>query len=967
MKTLLVALVCFFSFSTLKAQIIPGAINLSDLRPKNGQLDIEDFALRLQVPVIMPDGIALQTDVYLPIMQDSFAINLQLPFPILGVRRINLELLPRNFQYIVYDSINGQPNPNPYQLPAIMERTPYNKKNDEVIGSAFSLMGYAGFVQDMRGRYTSEGVYMPLYSDSWKKSDYHDYTHILDLTDPEDPSNGNFHEDGHNTVEYIKNNMFRKYDLDGDGIFETTDLIYNGSLGMFGASALAYNQLQAVSVKKVDPNGPGVKALFPIVGTLEFYRSTGFQNGVFREMLVSGWLRGQLVDTRDDLMDIDMDLQDNIHSSKDYGVANKFIAANKAIDHFVSIPYEGSPPGYYPNSIGRKDMDGSRAMINEMGESDPNGTVSRYTNMEVPTFMVAGWWDIFVDGSIETWALQRNHISSESSAKKKIKIIIGPWAHQTISSRTTGDVTYPQNVKDLTKIDIAEFTSGSGDLNINIAEVAESELLSWFRYNLNRNSYATVNEPKIRIPESKKWQKVVNNLFVRFPAEDYKLKFVDLVNFLTGAEGLKQVPLSIRANGAIIDLKLDIPSLGPLIEGFSSGKLERIPEVDFETVPDVRFYVAGPTNDPRNPKTGNYWFESDTFPLRENIIPTTFYLHKNGTLNMIPPVMDEGFAVYVHDPDNPVYTIGGPNMLVKTPDNERDSQGQFNLKDNRYAKFTIDRPDVLQFETDTLTDTISVIGFTKVKLFAKSNPQNAEMGDPTDTDFFVRFVDVFPDGREMYVYEGCVNARAREYAKKLAEGQEDDNAPFSNIETGKVYEFNFQTLPIAYTFGYGHRIKVLVSSSNHPRYQSNPNLPIEDGEFFRRQPKDGQTYIYKGVEMEPRKAVNRIAFSPLYPSQITFPVYGKEVVLSNKDNVFKNDFKLDMFPNPASERVNVVVNKSGNYILSIINTLGQELKHFRINDNLSINLKEFPKGAYFMKLSEAANPSNFISKTFVIQ
>lgn len=964
MKRSIGAIICLIILCLNVQAQIPGAINLSDLRAKNGQLDLEDFALRLQVPVTMPDGIALQTDVYLPIMQDSFAINLELPFPILGVRRINLELLPRNFQYIIYDSINGQPNPNPYQLPAIMERTPYNKKNDEVIGSVFSLMGYAGFVQDMRGRYTSEGVYLPLYSDSWKKSDYHDYTHILDLTDPDDPTNGNFHEDGHNTVEFIKNNLFRQYDLDNDGVFETTDLVYNGSLGMFGASALAYNQLQAISVQKQDPNGPGVKSLFPIVGTLEFYRSTGFQNGVLREQLVSGWLRGQLVDTDDTKMDIDFDLQNDIHSSNDYGVANKFIAANKAIDHFVTIPYEGSTPGYYPNSIGRKDMDGSRAMLNEMGQSDPNGTVSRYTNMEVPTFQVAGWWDIFIDGSLETWALQRKHVTE---TKKKQKIIIGPWAHQTISSRVTGDVTYPQNVKELTKIDIAELTSGEGELQLNIGEIAESELLSWFRYNLNRNNYANVGEPKIRIPESNKWQKVVNNLFVRFPAKEYRMKFVDLINFLTGADGLKQVPLSLRVNGVVIDLVLDIPSLGPLIDGFESDKFDKIPEVDFETVPDVRFYVAGPTNDPLNPTTGNYWFESDTFPLRTNIFPTTFYLHKNGDLNQTPPVSDEGFAIYVHDPDNPVYTIGGPNMIVKTPDNERDSQGQFDLKNPKYVNFTMERPDVLQFETDTLTDTISVIGFTKVKLFAKSNPQNASEGDPTDTDFFVRFVDVFPDGRELYVYEGCINARAREYAKSLAEGEENDNAPFSNIETGKVYEYTFQTLPIAYTFGVGHKIKMLVSSSNHPRYQSNPNLPMEDGQFFRRQPKDGQTYIYNGVEMEPRKAVNRIAFSPTHPSQVTFPVFGKEVVLSNKDNIFKNDFKLDIFPNPASEVVNVMANKSGDYILTFINTLGQEITSYRLNDNLSVNIKSFPKGAYFMRLSDANNPASFISKTFVIQ
>lgn len=78
-------------------------------------------------------------------------------------------------------------------------------------------------------------------------------------------------------------------------------------------------------------------------------------------VLVTGWLRGQIKDTRDEDMAIDGGLNDDIHSSKDYNTADKFEAANKAIDHFVTIRYENSPAGYYPNSIGRSDMDASKA------------------------------------------------------------------------------------------------------------------------------------------------------------------------------------------------------------------------------------------------------------------------------------------------------------------------------------------------------------------------------------------------------------------------------------------------------------------------------------------------------------------------------------------------------------------------------------------------------------------------------
>ena len=61
----------------------------------------------------------------------------------------------------MYDTINGEPNPNPWQLPCIFTRTPYKKSGDTEIGSALALLGYAGLTQDLRGRYESEGVYMP--------------------------------------------------------------------------------------------------------------------------------------------------------------------------------------------------------------------------------------------------------------------------------------------------------------------------------------------------------------------------------------------------------------------------------------------------------------------------------------------------------------------------------------------------------------------------------------------------------------------------------------------------------------------------------------------------------------------------------------------------------------------------------------------------------------------------------------
>jgi predicted acyl esterase len=315
----------------------------------NGQLDnIRELSTKVTIPITMPDGINLMTDVYLPILQDCVLVDVDIP--LVGNQRI--QILPKGVQFIMYDSVNGQPNPLPFQLPMVFSRTPYNKGSWDDAAAPINILGYTYAVQDMRGRYTSEGVYMPLYSDGWNKNPYHpSYGHVLDVTPLSDPRNGNKHEDGYYSIQAILNQPWT-FDNDGDGNPDTTDVLTNGRIGMFGASALGYNQYQAAAARKVDPSQPGLKCLIPIVATQEFYKSTGFQNGVFRDQLVNGWLKGQIfTGTDDDLNAIDNDIDNNLHSATDYGLPNKFEAANRAINHFATVQYLDGPAGYYPTAL----------------------------------------------------------------------------------------------------------------------------------------------------------------------------------------------------------------------------------------------------------------------------------------------------------------------------------------------------------------------------------------------------------------------------------------------------------------------------------------------------------------------------------------------------------------------------------------------------------------------------------------
>ncbi len=905
-----------------------GVLNAQNI---NGQLDNPaELVTQYTVPVKMNDSIALMTDIYLPILLDDISFEVDL-----GFASGSVKIVKRGTQYIQYP---GQADPA--KLPLILSRTPYNKTNPTQ-GMVFALLGYAGAVQDMRGRYSSEGVYIPMYSDSWNKTPYHAFSSPLDIT-----GTANTHQDGYQTVQWLANNL--RFDSDNNGIITTTDrLVTNGNIGMFGASALANAQYQAAAAHKVNPLQPGLKSLMPIVGTGEFYRSTGFPNGVFRERIITGWLGGQLDDLDEGIPD--GSLLNSIHTPADYNLSTKNQVKELAYNAWTTLQR-----AYYPNSLVRSDMDISRAPVNAAGGGQANGAFSRYINLNVPIYHLTGWWDIFTEGQIETWQNTINHIPAPNRHLQKL--VIGPWTHQTIGSREAGDMQgvnrYKENVTDILKVDVSEISSSSTAFSGALLGVIESELLQWYRY--------TLGEPVAFLPEND-WQyldSANSPIQIRIPAQDFQVPFIDFVNFMNGGAGLNNVPVQIITDPSQnpVTTFYNIPATGQSAFGDTALTVFNYSQKEFNAeepggVAPARLYVTGPINDgiAANQTKGNYWLPVNTFPIPE-IGLQPFYLHSGGILNQTAPASTEPVAGFTHNPDNPVATIGGGNMIVSVPGGGQPSQGQMNLANPLWKQQTMDSARVLHFESAAIPDSLSVIGFPEMKLYATSNPAGASAGEPTDTDFVVRVLDVYPDGREMYVTEGVVNARARAYAASVAAGNEDDNAAFTNINAGQTYEYHFRMLPLAHTWGQGHKLKILVSSSNYPRYQSNPNLPVMPDEFFRRKPNDGQTYTYNGTQMAPRIALNQVHFSASQPSAILLPVYN-QVLSSTISEEAKPLTDFSIFPNPATGSVTLKTQIATKATYNVYNALGQ-LVLCGMHNGLSSPLMttNLPPAAYYIQI-----------------
>ena len=72
---------------------------------------------------------------------------------------------------------------------------------------------------------------------------------------------------------------------------------------------------------------------------------------------------------------------------------------------------------------------------------------------------------------------------------------------------------------------------------------------------------------------------------------------------------------------------------------------------------------------------------------------------------------------------------------------------------------------------------------------------------------------------------------------------------------------------------------------------------------------------------------------------------------------------LSIFPNPASDVINVVVKNYSK--LELINTIGQVVKSYTVNGNTTIDISSFNKGIYFAKITDING--NTISKKLVIE
>ena len=232
------------------------------------------------------------------------------------------------------------------------------------------------------------------------------------------------------------------------------------------------------------------------------------------------------------------------------------------------------------------------------------------------------------------------------------------------------------------------------------------------------------------------------------------------------------------------------------------------------------------------------WRDEQDWPLPDTAY-TDYHLHSSGRANSAggdgelrpePPAAERA-DTYLYDPLRPVPTLGGRVMSPSTAN-------AASPVDQRPAEA---RQDVLCYSTPVLEHPVEVTGHVSLTLFVSSSA--------TDTDFTGKLVDVFPDGRAIFLTDGILRAR---YRNSLAEPE-----PLIPDQACEV------TLDLSVTsnvFRPGHRIRLEVSSSNFPRFDRNTNT--------------GGTVTEDGEE-DVQVAVNRVFHGPEHPSRLVLPVISR--------------------------------------------------------------------------------------------
>jgi len=257
-------------------------------------------------------------------------------------------------------------------LPAILQRTPYDKEGAALRNYSFEVMravqaGYVCVVQDTRGRYLSDGAFDPFFDDG---------------------------ADGADTIEWVAAQPW-----------------CSGKVGMAGGSYFGATQWRAAGEAP-----EALKAMVPFVTAADYHDGWTYQGGAFELGFNLHWSLGFLA-----LGEVVRRLGAGQDAGAELGALVAAIDDNDAL--FERLPLSDMPvlselAPYYQAWLDHPSYDDYWRSI---------APKERHAQTTVPALNIGGWYDLFLGGTIANYTGMKQNGATDVACRPRL--LIGPWAH----------------------------------------------------------------------------------------------------------------------------------------------------------------------------------------------------------------------------------------------------------------------------------------------------------------------------------------------------------------------------------------------------------------------------------------------------------------------------------------------------------------------------------------------------------
>ena len=253
--------------------------------------------------------------------------------------------------------------------PAIVLRLPYDKESrvsPEMM--AFVQAGYVVVMQDTRGRFASEGEF-----------------------------NANFQEinDGADCYQWVAQQPW-----------------CNGRIGTLGGSYLGQSQWLAA------PHMPeAVKAMCVLIAPVDHYSDIAYRGGVLNLGSMLFWASMIAIGEQGRRMAQGKAAPADVQ--RQAGALANLMQLYESTPLTAMAHLQGVSPHYFD------------WVTHPTFDEYWRGLDARhYAQLDKPVLHIGGWFDIFLNGTLQTYIGMRNHAHSEE-ARQHQKLVIGPWSHGT--------------------------------------------------------------------------------------------------------------------------------------------------------------------------------------------------------------------------------------------------------------------------------------------------------------------------------------------------------------------------------------------------------------------------------------------------------------------------------------------------------------------------------------------------------